>query len=210
MYLLLVLSHHTSTPFFSSLRLGYNTDISTNWQQAVQELIMERFDKAQARSAVKNESDSEESPRKPTNGHTSSKISKPIKRENPTYSESPLTPSEDEEADSSSPRPKKKARKDPITKKAVDDAKLAAILQAQENSRGRSTRGGGIKKQKPLKKKTPKRKSDKKVNADDDSDLEIGSNGEIKEKPKKGGFHKQYHLSAPLADLVGEATVSFP
>ena len=93
-------------------------------------------------------------------------------------------------------------------KKEIDDAKLAAMLQAQENSRGRSTRGGGIKKQKPVKKRAPKRKSDKKVGADDDSEIEVGSDGEIKEKPKKGGFHKLYHLSAPLADLVGEPTVS--
>jgi predicted transcriptional regulator len=36
----------------------------------------------------------------------------------------------------------------------------------------------------------------------------VGSDGEVKEKVKKGGFHKLYHLSAPLADLVGEPTVS--
>ena len=61
----------------------------------------------------------------------------------------------------------------------------------------------------PVKKKTPKKKSADRVKADDDSDLELNSDGEVKEKPKKGGFHKEYHLSAPLADLVGEAQVSF-
>lgn len=82
------------------------------------------------------------------------------------------------------------------------------MLQAQENSRGRATRGGGIKKQKVVKKRAPKKKSEKKIKADDDSEMEVGSDGEVKERPKKGGFHKQYHLSAPLAELVGEPTVS--
>jgi hypothetical protein len=90
----------------------------------------------------------------------------------------------------------------------VDDAKLAAMLQAQENSRARSTRGGNKKVTKKVTKK-PRKKSEKKVKADDDSELEVGSDGEVKEKVKKGGFHKLYHLSAPLADLVGEPTVSF-
>lgn len=91
----------------------------------------------------------------------------------------------------------------------MDDAKLAAMLQAEENSRGRSTRGGGTtKKSKVVKKKTPKKKSAAKIKADDDSELELDSNGEVKEKPKKGGFHKQYHLSEPLAALVRESTVS--
>ena len=60
-------------------------------------------------------------------------------------------------------------------------------------------------------KKTPKKlrkKSEKKIRAEDDSEVEVGSDGEVKEKVRKGGFHKLYHLSAPLADLVGEPTVS--
>jgi hypothetical protein len=73
-------------------------------------------------------------------------------------------------------------------KKEVDDAKLAAMLQAQENSRTRSTRGGVNKKATPKKRK-PKKKSEKKVKADDDSEVELNSDGEVKEKPKKGGFH---------------------
>ena len=101
------------------------------------------------------------------------------------------------------------------------------MLQAQENSRARPTRAGVPKKKNAgvVKKKTPRKKSEKKVKADDDSDLEVGSDGEVKEKVRKGGFHvrsflnylrcihtddnrkKQYHLSAPLADLVGEPTV---
>lgn len=107
--------------------------------------------------------------------------------------------------------PKKKPKKNPVKKgKAVDDAQLAAMLQAQENSRGRATRGGGVKKPKATKKRTPKKKSEAKIKADDDSELEIGSDGEVKEKPKKGGFHKLYNLSAPLAELVGEPKLSRP
>ena len=56
--------------------------------------------------------------------------------------------------------------------------------------------------------KKPRKKSEKKVKAEDDSEVEVGSDGEVKEKVKKGGFHKLYHLSAPLADLVGEPSVS--
>lgn len=113
--------------------------------------------------------------------------------------------SEDEESDVDDERPKKKRK----PKKEVDDAKLAAMLQAEENGRVRSTRGGGkgaSKKKGTVKRKVVRKKSEKKVRADDDSDVEDGSDG--KEKARKGGFHKQYHLSAPLADLVGEYTVS--
>lgn len=83
------------------------------------------------------------------------------------------------------------------------------MLQAQENRSQRATRGGANKKTPKKVAKKPRKKSEKKVKADDDSGLEeVGSDGEVKEKVKKGGFHKQYHLSAPLADLVGEPTVS--
>jgi len=59
--------------------------------------------------------------------------------------------------------------------------------------------------------KKPRKKSEKKVKAEDDSEIEeVGSDGEVKVKPRKGGFHKEYHLSAPLADLVGESTLSRP
>lgn len=83
------------------------------------------------------------------------------------------------------------------------------MLQAQENSRvSRSTRGAGNKKVVKKTPKKPRKKSEKKVKAEDDSEVEVGSDGEVKVKVRKGGFHKLYHLSAPLADLVGEPTVS--
>lgn len=149
-----------------------------------------------------------------TNGHTS-----PLKKEEiavedentPSSSRDLSTPSaitkSEPESDIETSPPKKKRKQN---KPVDEDAKLAAMLQAQENMSVRATRGGANKKTPKKVTKKPRKKSEKKVKADDDSGLEeVGSDGEIKEKVKKGGFHKQYHLSAPLADLVGEATVWF-
>ena len=118
--------------------------------------------------------------------------------------------SPDNDDDNGTP-PKKKRKQNKSVKDEGEqdaDAKLAAKLQAEENGRSRATRGGGTKRKVPTKKRAPKKKSSDKVKAEDDSDIELGSDGEVKEKVKKGGFHKQYNLSAPLADLVGEVTVS--
>jgi hypothetical protein len=129
-----------------------------------------------------------------------------------TSSPSPSTPSasvakSEPDSDSEEISPPKKKRK---ANKEVDDAKLAAMLQAQENSRARSTRGGGSKKVNKVAKKPRKKreKSAKKIKADDDSEVELGSDGEVKQK-EKGGFHKQYHLSVALAELVNAPTVCF-
>lgn len=88
---------------------------------------------------------------------------------------------------------------------------MAAQLQAQENSlaRGRKTRGGD--KAKPTKKKAaPRKKSAKKVKADDDSDLEP-ADGEVGKKRKAGGgFQKPFNLSETLSELVGETQVCEP
>lgn len=112
---------------------------------------------------------------------------------------------DDSDADQDLAPPKKKKQKQ---SSADGDAKLAALLQAQENSRGRSTRGAA----KPIKAKAApkKRKSAAKVKAGDDSDLELNSDGEKKVVVRKGGFHKQYALSEPLAALVGDAKLSRP
>lgn len=70
------------------------------------------------------------------------------------------------------------------------DAQLAARLQAQENRSGRATRGGGVKRVK--KAAVKKRKSKAKVGADEDSEMEVGSDGVRREKAvkeRKGGFH---------------------
>lgn len=88
------------------------------------------------------------------------------------------------------------------------DARLAAQLQAQENSlaRGRKTRGGD--KAKPTKKKAaPRKKSARKVKADDDSDLDTGDAEVGKKRKAGGGFQKPFNLSTTLSELVGETQV---
>lgn len=76
-------------------------------------------------------------------------------------------------------------------------------------ARGRKTRGGD--KAKPTKKKAaPRKKSAKKVKADDDSDLEP-ADGEVGKKRKAGGgFQKPFNLSETLSELVGETQVREP
>ena len=103
-----------------------------------------------------------------------------------------------------SPEPaKKKAKRSSSVEDA--DARLAAQLQAQENSlaRGRATRRGNDK-PKP-KKKAPRKKSAKKVSTGDDSDVD-GSDAPPKRKAG-GGFQKPFNLSETLADLCGDTQV---
>ena len=90
--------------------------------------------------------------------------------------------------------PRKKKRK---RSPEDEDAAFAAKLQAEENGRARSTRGGGPKKPALVKKKkTPKKKTADRVDAADDSDLD----SEMAEKKvnRSGGFHvshKTYHAN---------------
>ena len=170
---------------------------------------MARFDKFMA--------EQNEPPK--TNGHATStehsSDSTPY-----TEPQSPPTPKKqkhdsDEEA---SPKPKKKLKIEHDS-----DAAFAARLQAMENSRARSTRGGGPKIIKPVKKKSPKKKSAGRIKAEDDSDLE-GSGSEVKERKvnRNSGFHVSYSvalftlllnlpqkelmLSAPLSALLDNET----
>lgn len=174
---------------------------------------MERFDKASNAAAHPThdpESTIKAEPAPRTNGHTnhaSPSPAKKVKTETKVKSETPASSPEDDDSDVKSP-PTKKRKQPTKGSKEMDDAQLAAMLQAQENSRTRATRGAGTKKKAVVKKRTPKKKSADKIKADDDSEMELDSQGEVKEKVRKGGFHKQYHLSAPLAELVGEPTVS--
>ncbi|KAH8645524.1 hypothetical protein BX600DRAFT_166613 [Xylariales sp. PMI_506] len=107
--------------------------------------------------------------------------------------------------------PRKKQRKSEDTEDA--DAKLAAMLQAQENRLGaRATRGGGAK-AKPVKKKkaAPRKKSSNKVSAEDDSDLSGAEDSSAKRRKTGGGFQKPFNLSTPLAEVCGgEYTLSRP
>ena len=84
-----------------------------------------------------------------------------------------------------SPAPKKKKRKVEYD----SDAAFAAKLQAQENGRIRSTRGGGPKAPAVKKKKTPKKKTSSKVKAEDDSDLDGSDGAKEKKVNRSGGFH---------------------
>lgn len=102
--------------------------------------------------------------------------------------------------------PKKKQRKSEDTEDA--DAKLAAMLQAQENRMGRATRGGGPKSKAAKKKATPRKKSSNKIRPEDDSDISGSDASGPKRRKAGGGFQKPFNLSAPLADVCGEPTVS--
>ncbi|KAH8758180.1 hypothetical protein F5882DRAFT_41762 [Hyaloscypha sp. PMI_1271] len=205
-----------------SLQQVLQHDISDK-KDAVQKLILERFDHANNAAAEAEDAPlpTTESAPQATNGHVKAELPSHTRVKNestPPSSRAISTPSasasasvakSEPESDSDSIAPPKKKRKQPS--KQDSDAKLAAMLQAQENSRvSRSTRGAGNKKVVKKTPKKPRKKSEKKVKAEDDSDIEVGSDGEVKEKIKKGGFHKLYHLSAPLADLVGEPTLSRP
>ena len=128
-----------------------------------------------------------------TNGHVatsaeqSSAASPNAKSESPPAAKKHKQESDDEELSEVIDRPK------PKKKRKVEhdsDAIYAAKLQAMENSRVRSTRGGGPKKPNIVKKKSPKKKSAGRVKAEDDSDLD-GSGSEAKERKvnRNTGFH---------------------
>ncbi|GAO19331.1 uncharacterized protein UV8b_05231 [Ustilaginoidea virens] len=115
----------------------------------------------------------------------------------------------DETDPSASPEPvKKKAKRSSPSEDA--DARLAAQLQAQENSlaRGRTTRGGdrGTKKR-----KAPRKKSAKKIRDDDnDSEVDGSADSGVKKRKAGGGFQKPFNLSSTLSDICGETQLSRP
>ncbi|KAJ5892252.1 uncharacterized protein N7473_008480 [Penicillium subrubescens] len=166
----------------------------------VKQLIMERFDIFAGNNGVQSPEETTTS-----NGHANTAAavpsphpsSSPVKRQ--THSE------EASEAASASPPPKKRK---PDTD--VDaDALFAAKLQAEENMRARPTRGASTRRAAPSKKKS-KAKTAKRVKAEDDSDVDSGSETK-KEVNRTGGFHKPLNLSAPLSALLGgETTLSRP
>ncbi|RDA86318.1 hypothetical protein CP532_5693, partial [Ophiocordyceps camponoti-leonardi (nom. inval.)] len=112
---------------------------------------------------------------------------------------------------SASPEPaKKKAKRSASSEDA--DARLAAQLQAQENSlaRVRSTRGGGDRAKMTKKRKAPKKKSSKKVGDDDDSDVDGSGDSAVPKRKAGGGFQKPFTLSPMLSDICGETQLSRP
>ncbi len=97
------------------------------------------------------------------------------------------SPGADDSEVDKTPPPKKRKQPD-------SDAKLAAKLQAEENSRARPSRGSVSKKPTVVRKKaTPKKKSAAKIKGEDDSDVELNSDGERKDVVRKGGFHVRLH-----------------
>lgn len=157
-------------------------------QASIKTLIMARFDKFMAEKNAVTQ----------VNGHPattkqeSSESPRAKQEETPPDSiESHKRVSEDDELSDvpNTPPPKKKRKVEHF----VDaDAAFAAKLQAEENSRARSTRGGANRKNITIKKKkrSPKKKTSDKIKAEDDSDLQ-DSGSEVTEKKvnRSGGFH---------------------
>ncbi|KAJ5280592.1 hypothetical protein N7478_005964 [Penicillium angulare] len=170
--------------------VGYDL---TPQKTAIKQLIMERFDLYAEKNGVG------ESPEQPvSNGHDDEAASTV---RSPPPSSSPVkrhTDSDEASNRSTSPPPAKKRKPDTD----VDaDALFAAKLQAEENLRARPTRGGSSRRAAPAKKRS-KAKTSKKVKAEDDSDIESGSDTK-KEVVRTGGFHKPLNLSPALSSLFG-------
>lgn len=163
-------------------------DISDQ-KEAINALIMQRFDKFNSEQNGAPEPDAAEPiptvEKHSTNGvkqHSSEDGSASVSKKRTPDDESVLSEAE------ASP-PKKKQKKSKTTEE--EDAAFAARLQAEENlrSRARSTRGGNTKKKAPAPKKKTKKKSANRIKGEDDSGVETGSDGEKKSPKRSGGFH---------------------
>ncbi|KAF7118561.1 hypothetical protein CNMCM5793_008091 [Aspergillus hiratsukae] len=177
---------------------------------AIKQLIMKRFDLFAERSGIGG-SDAAASSTAPTsNGRAQTHDSvTPAEPSPPAQSSSPQK-RQAESDDQSDPLTKTPPAKKKKPDHDIDaDALYAAKLQAEENMRARPTRGASARRAAPVKKKT-KAKTSKKVKAEDDSDLDSGSETK-KEVNRSGGFHKPLNLSPALSALLnGEATLSRP
>lgn len=159
---------------------------------------MARFDKFMA----------EQSTQPQTNGHTADVQTVATASPEATQSHTSPTPrsaskgvsveaEESSEVVDTAP-PKKKRKRSPLD----EDAVFAARLQAEENSRARPTRGGGVtKKVVPAKKKkTPKKKTADRVDAADDSELD--SESAEKKVNRSGGFHVNLDLPGSVSERL--------
>ncbi|CAI7667168.1 hypothetical protein N7533_006949 [Penicillium manginii] len=179
--------------------VGYDL---TPQKAAIKELIMQRFDILAAKNGVA------ESPEETTasNGHRGNSTSA-VPSPPPSSSPVKRQAGSEEASDLSGASPPPKKRKPDADVDA--DAEFAAKLQAEENLRARPTRGGSNRRAAPTKKKS-KAKTSKRVKAEDDSDIESGSDTK-KEVNRTGGFHKPLNLSPALSSLLGgELTLSRP
>ncbi|KAJ5887611.1 hypothetical protein N7495_007652, partial [Penicillium taxi] len=180
--------------------VGYDL---TPQKAAIKQLIMERFDIHAEKNGVG------ESPDEPvSNGPKDS--DSPSVVPSPRPSSSPVKHQASEEAsDLHIASPPHKKRKQEADVDIDADAMFAAKLQAEENMRARPTRGGNTRRTAPSKKKS-KAKTSKRVKAEDDSDIESGSDTK-KEVNRTGGFHKPLNLSPSLSALLGgQVTLSRP
>lgn len=144
---------------------------------------MERFDKISKITPQTPSNNAVKDAKPQVNGESKQELNKGVKRTSTTSDHNVKTPAANESDAESGPPKKKRKQQD-------SDARLAAKLQAEENSRARPSRGSVNKKPVVSRKKaTPKKKSSVKIKADDDSDLELNSDGEKKEVVRKGGFH---------------------
>lgn len=177
---------------------AYNLD----GQAAVKQLIMERFDVYAEKNGVGSPEEATAS-----NGHKEGDSASAVP--SPPPSSSPVKRDADSEeaspVDSEPPTKKHKPDADANVDADADvdaDALYAAKLQAEENLRARPTRGGGTRRAAPSKKKS-KAKTSKRVKAEDDSDIESGSDTtKKKEVNRTGGFHVRGTTRVDLIRLL--------
>jgi chromatin remodeling complex protein RSC6 len=172
---------------------------------------MARFDKFNAEQNSAPSADDSPVPSDVKASNSKRKTPEPSQQASPPTSG---TRNEDDDEDEDSFEPveppvkpaKKKVKRDP----ADEDARYAARLQAEENSRARATRGAPSRKTTGVVKKKKKvvRKSGSKRKSEDVSDGDSASGLERKkEVNRSGGFHKPMALSTPLATFLGETMV---
>lgn len=188
--------------------VGYDL---TPQKAAIKQLIMKRFDIFAEQSGIGGSSDAAASSTAPTsNGQLQNHDSvTPAGPSPPAPSSSPQKRQAESDDQSDPPRKTPPAKKKKPDHDIDADALYAAKLQAEENMRARPTRGASARRSAPVKKKA-KAKTSKKVKAEDDSDLDSGSETK-KEVNRSGGFHKPLNLSPALSALLdGETTLSRP
>lgn len=148
---------------------------------------MQRFDIFAAKNGVA-ESPEETGASNGYRGDSASAVPSPPPSSSPVKRQ----PDSEEASDRSGTSPPPKKRKPDANADVDADAMFAAKLQAEENSRARPTRGGNNRRAAPVKKKS-KAKTSKRVKAEDDSDVESGSDTK-KEVNRTGGFHVSWCL----------------
>lgn len=175
-------------------------------QTMINELIMTRFDKFDAARRADGAN----------NGATNGTIKVATPTSAPTVnriasSAAKRTSTSDSEDTTATPPPKKKVKKSG----GLSDAELAARLQAEENSRARTSRSGGVgsggsgsgKKARSTPVKKSKKKSAARITGSDDSDVDTGEEKPVK---RNGAFHvrRPNFTSSPTKRVLREFKVN--